>query len=73
MSNFELELRALLNKYSKESASATPDFILTSFLIDSLDIFNKTIKLRAAWYSNGTPTMEAGAIPMEVESPYPRR
>lgn len=48
-SEFEKELGHLLNKHSAENESGTPDFILAMFLAAQLDIFNQTIKNRAAW------------------------
>lgn len=48
-SEFEKELGHLLNKHSAENESGTPDFILAMFLAAQLDLFNQTIKDRAAW------------------------
>lgn len=47
--NFELELRHLLNKYTKENASGTPDYILAHFLTDVLNSFDEALKMRAEW------------------------
>ena len=44
------ELAALLNKYSRENESNTPDFILSNFLLDALDLLDSTIRVREAWY-----------------------
>lgn len=52
MENFENELRCLINKYSKEGESNTPDFILAQFMIRCLDAFNLTIRARATWYGH---------------------
>ena len=49
-SDFQRELEGLINKYSMENESNTPDFILAGFLYDCLGIFNKTTKLREDWY-----------------------
>lgn len=46
---FYEELASLLNKYSKENESGTPDFILADYLAGCLDTFNKTIRARAQW------------------------
>lgn len=40
MDNFENELRALINKYSMENGSMTPDFILAGYLKACLEAFN---------------------------------
>lgn len=48
--NFEDELVCLINKYSKENGSSTPDFILANFLIRCLGVFDETIIERSDWY-----------------------
>lgn len=48
-SSFENELSNLINKYSRENASGTPDFILAAYLAGSLEVFNATIQLRSEW------------------------
>ncbi len=48
--DFEKELKALLNKYSKENASGTPDFILANYLTLCLSAYNLTTKAREKWY-----------------------
>ena len=47
---FSGELRDLLNKYSKESQSNTPDFILCRYLQDCLCAFENAIGARTRWY-----------------------
>ena len=49
--SLEKEISAVLNKYSLENPSNTPDFILAAFLIRCLDAFNYATVRRAAWYS----------------------
>lgn len=44
------ELRCLINQYSKENGSNTPDFILSEYLNECLELFNKTINKREDWY-----------------------
>lgn len=48
--NFTKELTELLNRYSKENDSNTPDFILANYLISCLETYNSTIKEREKWY-----------------------
>lgn len=48
-SELEKELGHLLNRHSAENESGTPDFILAMFLKAQLDLFNLTVKNRAAW------------------------
>ena len=38
-SNFEQELKDIINRYSKENGSNTPDFILGEYLTDCLKTF----------------------------------
>lgn len=48
--NFDDELVCLLNKYSKENASNTPDFILAGYLKSCLLAWNEATKDRETWY-----------------------
>jgi len=50
MKTFEQELQELINRYSKESGSDTPDFMLAEYLYDCLIVFGKTMKARDKWY-----------------------
>lgn len=50
--NFRSELGRLINKYSLESASNTPDFILAGFLSRALDNFDQTMIERKAYSGN---------------------
>lgn len=47
---FEKELEILINKYSKENDSNTPDFIIKDYLLKCLDTFNSTTNSREKWY-----------------------
>ncbi len=44
------ELTSLLNKYSRENASNTPDFILQEYMMDALRAFELGIERRDEWY-----------------------
>lgn len=44
------ELAELLNRYSQENASNTPDFILAEYLLDCLNAFDRAIRRREEWY-----------------------
>ena len=48
--SFEEELINLINKYSKENASNTPDFILADYLNGCLLAFNTATIAREKWY-----------------------
>ena len=48
----ELEemIAGLINKYSLENKSDTPDFILAKFLVNTLRSFNEIMDERKRWY-----------------------
>lgn len=48
--NFMKELAALINKYSFENNSNTPDFILAEMLLGFLTVFDNTSMKREEWY-----------------------
>ena len=52
---FVAELENLINKYSKEQGSDTPDFILATYLARCLNNFDMTIKDREKFYGRGEP------------------
>jgi len=47
---FEKELETLINRYSQEGASNTPDFILAQFLLSCLAAWNTGVQQRETWY-----------------------
>jgi len=53
---FEKELEQLINKYSMENDSNTPDFILAEYLSNCLKTFNTTIQRREDWYGRNKPS-----------------
>jgi hypothetical protein len=44
------ELAALLNRYSRENRSNTPDFILAGYMMVSLKAFEEASRKREEWY-----------------------
>lgn len=48
--DFRRALTALINSYSKENGSDTPDFILAEYLIGCL--FDEATRMREDWYQN---------------------
>lgn len=52
---FQQELADLINKYSKENGSDTPDFILAMYLVHCLETFDVVTQLRTDWYSPPNP------------------
>jgi hypothetical protein len=45
-----VELERLINNFSLENQSDTPDFILAQFLLDSLAAWDRSTRLRETWY-----------------------
>ncbi len=57
--SFAQELESLINRYSKENGSDTPDFILAQYLLGCLQAWNVGVQQREHWYgrplrTNGT-------------------
>ena len=48
--DFLSELQSVINRFSKENGSNTPDFILAQYLSDCLATFNKAVQSRENWY-----------------------
>lgn len=48
--DFRKELEILINKYSQENGSNTPDFILARYILDCLDAFDRAVNARSQWY-----------------------
>lgn len=47
---FKKELASLINRYSIENDSNTPDFILADYVVECLNSFANTSKTREKWY-----------------------
>jgi hypothetical protein len=47
--SFRKELTSLINRYSKEQPSGTPDFILAEYLMQQLEVWDKSVAARAVW------------------------
>lgn len=47
---FRSALTALLNSYSKENSSNTPDYLLANFLIGCMDVYDLTVRRRDEWF-----------------------
>jgi len=52
MSNisFKTKLNGLINEYSLENTSNTPDFILSEYLVSCLAAFDAATQQRENWY-----------------------
>lgn len=51
---FKKELKELINHYSKENESNTPDFILAQYIMACLIAFNTAIQQRETWFGKET-------------------
>ena len=49
MNNLQWELQQLLNRYSEENKSNTPDFILANYLLSVLDALSTAVLAREKW------------------------
>jgi len=49
-SDFHKELESLINRYSKENGSNTPDWVLAEYLERCLTAFNACVNLRERYY-----------------------
>lgn len=47
--NFQAELAAVINKYSREGRSNTPDFILAGYLVNCLEAYEAAMECRNEW------------------------
>lgn len=50
---FREELEQLINRYSKENGSNTPDFIITDYLVQCLQALDVAISSRDKWRDLG--------------------
>lgn len=62
MSTFEKELGQLLNSYSRENASNTPDFILARYIAGCLRAFEAAVLRREEWYGRDPHRGPASAV-----------
>ena len=54
MNSFEDKLKGLINEYSEENRSDTPDWILAWYMNACLDAFNRATVCRDEWYGRRT-------------------
>jgi hypothetical protein len=50
LAEFEEELQKLVNRFSIENGSNTPDFVLAGFLVYALHAFDHAVQKRDNWY-----------------------
>lgn len=71
--NFQKELYELLNKWSMETESNTPDFILAQFLMDCLRNYERTVRSCRIFFSALNEPLPAppARTPDTAETPIP--
>ncbi len=57
----EAEIAQVLNRYSQENGSNTPDWVLANYLFKCLAAFNEATNAREKWY--GRPPSLIGDTP----------
>lgn len=57
---FEEELETLINRYSLENVSDTPDFVLAQFVMGCLDVWNAAVQRREEWYGRDERGSDGG-------------
>jgi hypothetical protein len=62
---FRDELTGLINRYSRENGSDTPDFILADYLSGCLDNFDRIVRWREKWYGRERQVAEPQPAPPE--------
>jgi len=60
---FLSELEHLINRFSEESGSDTPDFILASYLYGCLVNYNRSLQARENWYGREIHQKSSNGIP----------
>jgi hypothetical protein len=53
------QLSELLNKYSRENESNTPDFILSAYMMNCLEAFENATKLRDNWFGGARAILDS--------------
>lgn len=53
MKTFNSELTDLINRYSRENGSNTPDFILAEYIRNAVAAFDTAVVKREEWYGRG--------------------
>lgn len=52
MADLAEELASLLNRFSQENGSDTPDFLLSEYLLGCLAVWNTITVKRDSWYAS---------------------
>ncbi len=75
------EIAQVLNRYSRENRSDTPDHLLAEFVLDSLDAFDRVVRMRESWYGRvlrygndvPAPLQLVHNDPLQIADPVPSR
>lgn len=62
LAQFEGELSGLINKYSLENLSDTPDFQLANFMLKALTAFSDAVNWRNNWHAPTESTFHSGDV-----------
>ena len=65
---FRTELENLINRYSVENDSDTPDFLLAEYLVQQLKTWDQYVTRREHWYGRKPRAMADNAILATVSS-----
>jgi len=60
----EHQIAHVLNRYSQENASNTPDFILAQYMLACLAAYNTAVQQRETWYGRDA---RPGAVTVYAE------
>lgn len=69
--DFQKELEKLINRFSMENGSDTPDFLLAIYLRDCLATFNVVVQAREKWYGREKREVKAPANSTQVSGQGP--
>ena len=64
--NLNDALANVINRFSAENGSSTPDFILAEYLVGCLGAFNTAVQKREQWWGRAVPSV---SVPVEEARP----
>ncbi len=68
--HFANDLERLINRFSQENGSDTPDFILAQYLLGCLSAWNDAVKARERWFGRSADALNAaGSIDPQAAEP----
>ena len=65
---FRKELETLINYYSMENGSNTPDFLLAEYLVMQLHLWDQFVTRREQWFGRSSVRLESATIEREIEN-----